>query len=251
MQAMALITLASLQQQRPGVHFRTYGDALYENSKRRIVRQARDTGWFATAAALGPSDLPAAFVTHFRDVLALPRGGGYWIWKFAVIKMAMEHVDDGDVLVYADAGCFINAKGRKRFYEYLSTLNFGGNNIVSFQQTHPEQQYTTERIFKLFAANASVRESNQYVGGIFILMKGPHQRRWFNFVMQGLKRDKMAITDMYNAETKRINAGFVDNRHDQSIMSVTRKIVGSAVFPDDTWPPGNLNNPIWASRIQG
>ena len=39
-------------------------------------------------------------------------------------------------------------------------------------------------------------------------------------------RDPWMITDKYNGETKKTNPSFKENRHDQSIMSVSRKLLG-------------------------
>ena len=90
------------------VHFRSYGDDNYAAAKSRIVNEAEATGWFATAKALGPEDLSDSFRTRFPDVLALPRGRGYWIWKYFVIENAMESMEEGDFLVYLDADCQVN-----------------------------------------------------------------------------------------------------------------------------------------------
>lgn len=91
-----------------GVHFRTYGNARYEGSKRRIIKEAEGTGWFNSAAAWGTDDLGPNFVQRYKDILALERGGGYWIWKLYLIKRWMEDLNEGDFLVYLDAGHHIN-----------------------------------------------------------------------------------------------------------------------------------------------
>jgi hypothetical protein len=59
-----------------------------------------------------------------------------------------------------------------------------------------------------------------------------------------LERDPWLFTDKYNEEAKRLHPEFIDNRHDQSILSVSRKMIGSVVIPDETYP----NYPFWASR---
>ena len=46
---------------------------------------------------------------------------------------------------------------------------------------------------------------------------------------------------------------FRDNRHDQSILSVSRKIHGSLVLPEETWfesfgCENSLKYPFWATR---
>ena len=58
------------------VHFRTYGNGKFEGSRRRIVREAEETGWFASSAGLVPDDLDPDFRERYGDILKLDRGGG-------------------------------------------------------------------------------------------------------------------------------------------------------------------------------
>lgn len=118
---------------KPNIHFRTYGNELYQGAKKRIISEAIETGWFTTARALGPEDLTEDFVNKFKEILALPRGGGYWIWKFDVFDQAMSMMDEGDFLVYLDSGSHINKGGEKRFYEYIDMVVQSQYDIIGFQ----------------------------------------------------------------------------------------------------------------------
>ena len=63
-----------------------------------------ETGWFATVKAWGPEDLSINFQEKYKELLSLPRGGGFWIWKFDVIEQTMATMQEGHFLVYLDAG---------------------------------------------------------------------------------------------------------------------------------------------------
>lgn len=89
--------------------FCTYGDHNYAAQKERIAQQAERTGWFAGPASIrcyGRTDAErlAASSAAALDVLNLPRGGGYWLWKPLIIQDALSQLADGSVLLYADAG---------------------------------------------------------------------------------------------------------------------------------------------------
>jgi len=60
------------------IHFRTFGTAEYAKAKARILSEANASGWFKTVEGWSMEDLPENFRTKYNDVLALPRGGGYW-----------------------------------------------------------------------------------------------------------------------------------------------------------------------------
>jgi hypothetical protein len=202
--------------------------------------------------ALGPEDLPSYFKEKYKDVLSLSRGGGYWIWKSALIGMTLDLMNEGDFLVYIDAGCQLNKAGEPRFREYLQMIQESPYDVIGFQLDQPEDRYTTEAIFQALnvTKNDPIRKSVQMVGGVLILQKGNHLRQWLSKLNQISERDRWLITDKYNDQAKKANPEFIDNRHDQSISSVTRKQLGCVLLPDETWPPNQAQYPIWASRIR-
>ena len=68
------------------VHFITYADHKYEKSRKRILNEAEKFGVFKTIKGYTPNDLTFEFSNKFRDVLCLPRGGGFWIWKYDIMS---------------------------------------------------------------------------------------------------------------------------------------------------------------------
>lgn len=68
------------------VHFITYGDDNFKNSKKRLEQEAKNVRWFDSISVFGPEDLDNEFKTKFKDVLKDSKGGGYWIWKPYIIK---------------------------------------------------------------------------------------------------------------------------------------------------------------------
>ena len=63
-----------------------------------------------------------------------------------------------------------------------------------------------------------------------------------------VQSDPWLLTDRYNREAKSLDPEFNDARHDQSILSVSRKIVGSIVISDEIGPR-QLQFPFWASDL--
>ena len=47
---------------------------------------------------------------HGNFILKNKRGYGYWLWKPYIIKITMDKMNDGDILLYLDCGCEINNK---------------------------------------------------------------------------------------------------------------------------------------------
>jgi hypothetical protein len=56
-----------------------------------------------------PHDIDPDFMWDNRDILSQKRGAGYWLWKPYLIDRELKRMNDGEYLVYADAGVeFVN-----------------------------------------------------------------------------------------------------------------------------------------------
>ena len=235
------------------IHFRTYGDDNFVKSKRRIVQEAIDTGWFTTALSLGPRNLTKDFRERFSDILSLPRGGGYWIWRFNVIEQTMAMVKEGDFLVLLDAGCSINKQGETRFREYIELVNKSQYDMLSFNvPSIVEYKYTTKRLMVAFGVygQENITHTAIYEAGDAIFQKGPQFRAWFAFIMNILDSDPWLITDKYNNESRSYNPKFIDNRHDSSVMSLAWKKFGCVTFSNAETYIQNPKYPFHAGRIR-
>lgn len=236
-------------------YFITYGDEHYTLSKQRLLRQAKNFGEFTHCIAYSYTDLDPDFKEKFKDILINKRGAGYWIWKFQIIKQTLNLMNDNDILIYADAGCSINPHGKNRFHEYITLLNKSDYGFLSFQSTHPENNFTTQQLFNYFniPTNSNITTSGQYIATCLFIKKNNHSLTILNTIFKLLNDHPLLITDTYNKISQ--SPVFVDHRHDQSILSIVRKIHGSVVVPDETYfvPFGSnisLNFPIWATRIR-
>jgi hypothetical protein len=235
------------------IHLISYGNHLYQASKKRIYNEGTNSGWFDTIEIYGPEKLSDAFKTEFSDILKKSRGAGYWIWKFDIIKQQLSKLANNDILIYMDAGCSINASGKIRFNEYIDMLNNSNESIISFQMSHIEKKYTTKELFNYLNINVkdNAANSGQFVGGILIMKNNDKIMKIIDECINILRTDHLLITDYYNKSGQ--CSDFIDNRHDQSILSIIRKKHGSIILPDETWftPFGNkksLQYPFWATR---
>ena len=229
------------------IYFVTYGNSMYENSKNRLYNESTNCGWFDSINIMGPENLSESFKTEFKDILEKPRGAGYWIWKFDIIKQLLLRMTTNDILCYVDSGCSINTNGKSRFNEYIEMLNNSNESIISFQLPRHEKSYTIKELFCHLNID---NNTGQFVGGILIMKNNEKTMKIIDDCISVLRADHLLVTDYYNiGQCKE----FIENRHDQSILSLVRKKHGSIVLSDETWfePFGNnksLNYPFWATR---
>ena len=238
------------------IRFITYGNDKFKIAKVRILDQAKSFGEFTSWKAYGPEDLDTEFKEKFKDVLSQPRIGGYGIWRPYIIKKELEKIKNDDFLMYCDAGCHLNPKGKKRFYEYLEILKKSDYGIMSFQMHDQiEKWWTTKEIFNYFNVeiNSEISNSGQYLDGILIMKKNEHLMKTIDLWMKTVYDKPEIFTDKFNRLNQ--HSFFKDNRHEQSVFSIIRKIQGSEVIPkDETWHPQpfgseeSLKYPIWAKR---
>ena len=237
------------------IHVISYGNERFEKSKKRLLQEARSTGWFDTVTVYGTEDLDASFRKKYHDVLELNRGGGYWIWKSHIIEKMLDEISDDDILIYLDAGCTINKGGEKRFFEYVNMLENSEEGIISFELPFIEKRWTTNEIFDYFKANDKMKNSGQLFGGVRIMKKCPKLLKMINLEAKALHDDRWMFTDHYN---KNQQSYFRENRHDQSIFSMIRKLHNPILIPDETSAPGDrfatkkvFEYPFWATRKRG
>ncbi len=56
-----------------------------------------------------PCNILSEFYQFNKEVLDQPRGSGYWLWKPYIIYKDMLRCEDGDIIIYSDAGVeFVN-----------------------------------------------------------------------------------------------------------------------------------------------
>lgn len=216
------------------VHFITYGDHLFEKSKELIMNEAIESNFFNTVKSYSPQDLTESFSLEFKDVLSQKRGGGYWIWKFDIILQRLKEIPNHDILVYADAGCAINKHGYLLYEQYIKDLQQDDNFMISFQMSFIEEHWTCREMFKLFQIppDSKIRKSGQYMGGILIMKNCQQTIEIFEQCIFILKSDQKVATDYYNDNNQ--ESTFIENRHDQSILSIARKMRNTVVYKDET-----------------
>jgi len=236
------------------IHFITYGNERFTNSKVRLCNEAKNTGWFDNITSYSPEDLDDDFKSKFENILQNGKGNGYWIWKPYIIKKQLDKISDNDILVYLDAGCSINSNGKNRFNEYIEMLKQRDEGSISFYlPPHPEELWTIKEIFQYFNVenNSEIKTSAQIMATVIIIKKNPNSIKLLELWNKTLHDNPLLFTDYYN---NRQDSYFKDNRHDQSVFSVIRKMNNSIIIPTDETciiPFGStesLKYPFWATR---
>jgi len=221
------------------IYLVSFADSRMQRSLDRLARQAKSINIFDDTYMFIENDLPVDFREHFKDKL-IPgsRGYGHWSWKPEVILMALDKIQDGDCLLYIDAGCHINNRGKQRLLEYFKILKQEEVGIVAFQSNQPSKDnsslvYDGRKLFDQFnycwikgdlldyfevKHNPSVFNDQAIGAGIILIRKCDRAisiiKEWQKIIWH-----HFSLLDDTPSLTPNL-PGFVEHRHDQAILTL-------------------------------
>lgn len=232
------------------IHLISFGCNKYKNSIKRLYNEANDSKWFNSITIYTPEDIDIQFKNKHKDIFNYERGYGYWIWKNYFIRKKINEINDNDILLYLDCGCSINKNAKKRFFEYINLINDSDKDVLSFELTHIENNWTIDEIFKLFdiLETNQIYYSKQLVATMRIFKKTDNSLKLIDKLYNLIDKNNLLITDIYNKKQK--NKNFKDNRHDQSISSVFYKYNNATIILKDETYPYNKEYPFYAARLK-
>lgn len=231
--------------------FVSFADTRYIKSLERIKSETELFG-FDERYFLTEKDLPKQFFKGFSSKI-YRRGFGYWTWKPYIVNKMLEKLDEGDILVYSDAGTQWHISGKNRFEEYINMLSLN-TPLLTFQQPFLTKDWTKGDVFQYICPDTWLKYAMelQLWGGTFFLRKNKLSvnllKRWLDIA----DNHKSLMTDV---KSKTPNpCGFREHRHDQSVFSLLVKqiphveISWQEVEPLDGIWKGRDGYPIWAKR---
>lgn len=221
------------------VYLLSFADSRMQRSLDRLAKQAKSLNIFNDIYMFIENDLPVDFREHFKDKL-IPgsKGYGYWSWKPEVILMALDRIQDGDCLLYIDAGCHLNSRGKQRLLEYLKILEQEETGIVAFKAIQPTEDnsslvYDGRKLFDQsnyrwikgdlldhlgMKDNSSVVYDQAIGAGVIFIKKCDR-------AIKIVKEWQKIIWHHFNLldDTPSVSAnlaGFIEHRHDQAIWTL-------------------------------
>lgn len=158
-----------------------------------------------------PGDLDQQFRQTMHYVLKEERGAGFYAWKPYVCQMEMMHLNDGDILVWCDAG----NEWVDDMYKAIAAMD---QDILFFDNGWKHIEWCKMDCLNTITPNwpISDREVNQLQASTFFIRVTPETRKfvqeWFAWsLMPGM---------IDNEPSKLPNVpGFREHRWDQSILT--------------------------------
>lgn len=194
-------------------------------SRCRLENEARDTGWFTDVFNYTSDDLLSYNIPFNQP------GAGWWWWKSVVCQISLNKIKKNDIILYLDAGCSINIKGEKRFWEYVELCN-SGPGFVGFGGGSPQSEIGgdgatdkmhTKRdlLIHLGCDSPKYTETTQLGAGLFFVKNNTFGNKLINEFVELSKNvhflnNITSLNPEYNE--------FESHRNDQSILSLLVKL---------------------------
>lgn len=137
-----------------------------------IIRQAKEFNIFDELFILNENDIPEYIEKHKDFITNNKPGYGLWIWKPKIIFDTLNKLNENDILVYSDAGMYLNKDGIERFKEYLTKLT-DNKYIITFStnDSYRAQQYVKNDAIMSYYPEFNNKWSIACYAGIMIIKK--------------------------------------------------------------------------------
>ena len=215
--------------------FLTYGNDKFKESRERIIKEAKDLHIFDSHII--ETDETIKFDEEFtqslqndkfRNVYESERGGGYWIWKPYIVYKHLKNMNDGDILVYADAGCSIknNNETINGFETIIKKLRNNDTNMIlnDLGERYLEKHWNKGNVLHSYGVynNEEILNESQYEGGRIFMIKNNKTMeiitKWWDTAKKHPEFFDDSESEIPNKD------GFKEHRHDQSNISILCKL---------------------------
>lgn len=206
-----------------------YADKKFRRAQKLNSKTARQWG-ADRVIEYTPEDIDPKFRAANKEILDHPRGGGYYLWKPYVFYRGYQELQEGDYLIYTDAGSVYVDEIQKLIdcmeQEQVNLMLF------SLQNEMLDRRYTKRDAFILTGCDeAKYADTPQSIGGYMVCKKSPEVEDFFQEVLS-YAQDIRIISDRPNTMGKENYPDFIDHRHDQSVISLISKKRGIKKFRD-------------------
>jgi hypothetical protein len=249
--------------QKNGFHLISFASSDMKKSLNRLSKQAKKFEFFDTIQMYNDTDLERDFRENFSQFLHIgSRGYGYWIWKPTIILKGLSKLKAGESLLYVDAGCHLNVRGKMRMLDYVRFLDTSEIGILAFQNKNPEApfNYDGRELLNLPDGDwikgdlldyfdvryASKITKTQTIGAGIILVKNIPKAVSFLEDWEEHMQNNLHLLDDTPSKSPNL-VGFCEHRHDQAFFSIMAKNARiPTISSSEYWyPKKNSLEPDW------
>lgn len=201
-------------------HLVVYGTDNYKSAINSLIESG--SKFFDKIHRFGPQDIDKNFQQKNNHILNLRRGAGYWLWKPYFIKKVLSDVNDDEIIFYVDAGnIFLNDPSviLNRLEKNDGIVLFDNRDSMRDGNPPPNKNWTKKDAFTIMNLDSETHRMAKHCNASYQIYK--KNQKSLSFVDEYLfwSQNANVITDAANISGHNYS-GFIDHRHDQSILSL-------------------------------
>lgn len=193
-----------------------YADTKFETNRRYNTKSAYKYGKVDKVIEYSPNSIDNVFFEENKKIFSYKRGNGLWLWKPYVILKTLNIIEDGDFLIYSDAGSYFVNNIR-----YLTdTMNKDGVDIMVFELPLLERQFTKKETF--IYMDYMDFDQNQILSGYIVIRKNEKTISLIEEWLRYMKIEKIVAGSHFSEKVDEF-PDFIAHREDQSVFSIVCK----------------------------
>lgn len=228
--------------------FITYGDQNYQESLLRIKKEAEALEIFDEVRLYNDEALPEPFKDYTTQY---KRGGGYWLWKPWIIHDTLSRANEGDIIVYADAGCtLLKHKDWRHYFKILKKKE-----AIFFIASGKNRKWCKKEVFSFFNPYNDLWKFANQIQATFIIIKKTKDNdaveHWYHLA----EKYPHLFTDVNEEDRCKESPSFKEHRHDQSVLTgcicTSKQLNQYCLLPEKMEKRYKHGQAVLASRISG
>lgn len=205
----------------------SYADEKYRKAQVLNTWTGKHIARFDKIYEFGPNDVDSEYRKNHKEIFAIQRGNGLWLWKPYFINKVLNGANDGDIVFYCDSGA-IFTRGIEPIINILEK-----EFIFVVDCPLLEVNFTKSECFKkMDCENEKIVFSNQILATYLAIRCCPESRalvgEWLKWCED---YEMLAPRDNPHVETDS-PLQFISHREDQSILSLLCKKNGITPHKD-------------------
>jgi hypothetical protein len=221
-----------------------FADKSFRNKQKWNTFSAKLFGRFDQVLEYNFSDIDEEILSVNKESLKYRnKGVGNYFWKPYLVEKALKKINENDYLMYADSGSFF-LKSVLPLVKHMETKN---KDILCFRLPLIEKQWTKKDAFLLMDCDSEkYTDSTQTLATFFLVKK---TQKAIDFISEYKKYcfDSRILSDNPNVLGEENYQGFIEHRHDQSVLSLLSKKDNNVLIEGDIsdygyYPQKYINN---------
>lgn len=198
------------------IYLMSYGNGeVYQRNQNYLIQSAFNRG-IDTFISYRKEHIDSLFYNEHKRILDQPRGAGYWLWKPYFFIETLKRMADNDILIYIDAGAYLNEKSLQPIIDFLEDPE---TSIVLFENYHTNREYIKRDTYDIMNVDYVHRDDMQLEGGFIVVKKTPITMEFMKNYLHYCCIEQ-ALTDCSSKAEE--FKDFWDHRHDQAILTLLR-----------------------------